>query len=110
LIPVLASSVDTCWAVNAVHHFDDLALAATELARVLKPGGNLLLIEEDLSNHHIGPSAEGAHRHGPVPVDPDHLDELLTAAGLTATRSADRTLGGVEATVTTFSKPNAATS
>jgi SAM-dependent methyltransferase len=110
VIPVLASSVDMCWAVNAAHHFDDLALAASELARVLKPGGTLLLIEEDLSNHHMGRSGEGADRHGPVPVDPDHLNELLTAAGLTVTGSEDRTIGGVEATVTTSAKPSTTTS
>ena len=65
-IPVLASSVDAAWAINAVHHFDDLALAASELARVLRPGGRLLLIEEDLtSGAHTRYSGEDAHSHGP---------------------------------------------
>ena len=111
VIPVLASSIDAAWAINVVHHFDDLALAASELARVLRPGGRLLLIEVDLtSGAHMRFSGEDAHSHGPVPVDPDHLNELLAAAGLTVTGSVDRTIGGVEATVFTSSKPDIATS
>ncbi len=110
-IPVLANSVDSAWAVNAVHHFADLALAASELARVLKPGGRLLLIEEDLtSGAHMRYAGEDARGHRPVPVDPDHLRELLAAAGLTVTGSVDRAIGGVEATVFTSSKPDIAMS
>jgi ubiquinone/menaquinone biosynthesis C-methylase UbiE len=104
-LPVPSDSVDSAWAINAVHHFDDLSLAADELARVLRGGGRLLLIEENFTRGaHTSYSSEYAHKHGPDPVDPDRLNELLTRVGLTVTESGSRTIGGVNATVITASK------
>lgn len=101
-LPVPGCSIDGALAVNAAHHFDALEDAATELARVLKPGGRLLLIEEDFR------SADHPHRDdmpgAPDPIDPAHVADLLAAAGLSITDSDHRTIGGVPATVIAATK------
>ena len=46
-IPTDDQSVDAVWTVNTMHHWMDLDAAIHELARVLRPGGRLLLVDED---------------------------------------------------------------
>ena len=46
-IPADDHSVDALWTVNTMHHWTDLDQAVNELARVLRPGGRLLLVDED---------------------------------------------------------------
>jgi ubiquinone/menaquinone biosynthesis C-methylase UbiE len=46
-IPADDRSVDALWTVNTMHHWTDLDAAVRELARVLRPGGRLLLVDED---------------------------------------------------------------
>jgi ubiquinone/menaquinone biosynthesis C-methylase UbiE len=46
-IPADDHSVDAVWTVNTMHHWMDLDAAIHELARVLRPGGRLLLVDED---------------------------------------------------------------
>src|SRR5579884_2358047 len=40
LLPVADGSLDVVWASQVVHHIDDLPRCATELRRVLRPGGS----------------------------------------------------------------------
>lgn len=42
-LPVAAGSVDIAWISAVVHHIPDLDAAAAELARVLRPGGRVLI-------------------------------------------------------------------
>jgi SAM-dependent methyltransferase len=42
-VPLRGGAVDAAWLSVVVHHFDDLAQAAREVRRVLKPGGMVLL-------------------------------------------------------------------
>ncbi len=95
-LPVEPDSVDAMWAVNATHHFGDLERFAAELTRVLRPGGRVVLVEEDLD--HPG-------HHGPHKVDVDALLVLFTSAGLAEAASAYRTVAGTPATVITTVKP-----
>ena len=99
-LPVEAGSVDALWSVNATHHFADLARFAAELARVLRPGGRMVLVEEDLSHsgHPFAMVAGGTH-DGPHAIDVDALVGLLSNVGLVDASSTYRTVGGTPATV-----------
>lgn len=81
-IPVPDRSVDRLLALNVMHHLEDLDQTTSELARVLKPGGRLVLIDEDFAHpeHSFAQVADGNH-HGPDLVDAEHLAQLLTTAG-----------------------------
>ena len=46
-IPADDRSIDALWTVNTLHHWTDMNAAVHELARVLPPGGRLLLVDED---------------------------------------------------------------
>lgn len=46
-IPADDHSVEAVWTVNTMHHWTDLDAAIHELSRVLRPGGRLLLVDED---------------------------------------------------------------
>lgn len=105
-LPAESRSIDAAWAVNAVHHFADLEQATAELWRVLRPGGSVLLVEEDfVSTHHPYQGTPG-HGHGPGDVDPDHITALLTERGFGVVGSEHRSIGGVPATVLTATKPD----
>ena len=126
-IPATDGSVDAVWAVNTMHHWVDSERAAVEIARVLRPGGRIVLVDEDfadpahpeyerfgskLTDHHA--SEDGAqgepghddHDHGFSMVDAQQMADLLRAAGLvdvdTATRLvAERPVIAVTATAPT---------
>jgi ubiquinone/menaquinone biosynthesis C-methylase UbiE len=42
-IPIVGGACDFAWLSTVVHHFDDLLLVASELRRVLRPGGTVLV-------------------------------------------------------------------
>jgi ubiquinone/menaquinone biosynthesis C-methylase UbiE len=49
-IPVGDGSIDALWSVNAMHHWTDLDRALREIHRVLRPGGRLVLVDEDFED------------------------------------------------------------
>ncbi len=105
-LPVAAGSVDALWAVNATHHFADLDSFAAELARVLRPGSRVALVEEDLSHpDHPFATVAGAGHHGPHAIDADALLARFARAGLRETSSTYRPVAGTPATVITARKP-----
>jgi ubiquinone/menaquinone biosynthesis C-methylase UbiE len=85
-IPTADGSVDAVWTVNTMHHWTDLDAAMGELARVLRPGGRLLLVDEDFDDP-AHPAFERmqnrrAHRaHHFATIDPVDVAAKLSAAG-----------------------------
>jgi len=102
-LPVPDSSVDAAWATNAMHHFDDLEAAAVELARVLKPGGRAVFVEEQFTDprhpsyESFGGNQADDHEHRFHAVDLAHVSETMEAAGLEVVEAADTLVAGVPA-------------
>ncbi len=85
-IPADDRSVDALWTVNTMHHWTDLDAAVDELARVLRPGGRLVLVDEDFDapTHpafaHM--KRRKAHRsHHFTEIDPSAVEAKLIAVG-----------------------------
>jgi ubiquinone/menaquinone biosynthesis C-methylase UbiE len=107
-IPADDHSVDALWTVNTMHHWTDMDAAITEFARVLRPGGRVLLADEafdDVSHpayEHM--EKRRAHRqHHFAEIDPEAVAEKLRAAGFASAEGsmasmADRPVKLVRAT------------
>lgn len=87
-LPVEADSIDVAWMVNVAHHIGDLAGAASELFRVVKPGGRVLIVDEDFSDetHPKFEQMKARHHHHddedhPTTIDFDGFGDQLRTAG-----------------------------
>ena len=85
-LPLDAQSVDALWTVNTVHHWTDVASALRELGRVLRPGGRLVLVDEDMAApahpfYERMKKHRGAHRLQFDEVDPQAVGALLKEHG-----------------------------
>lgn len=104
-----AESVDAAWAVNSMHHWTDQDAAIAELARILRPGGRLLLADEDFEDpdhpeHEQFAERHAEHSHHFDMVDPERVAAGLRAAGLEIGTAGKELLAGrptllVQATV-----------
>jgi SAM-dependent methyltransferase len=85
-LPFEAQTIDALWTVNTVHHWTDLASAICELRRVLRPGGRLVLVDEDMADpahpfHERMKKQRGSHRLQFDEVDPQAVGALLEQHG-----------------------------
>ncbi|RCV55720.1 class I SAM-dependent methyltransferase [Marinitenerispora sediminis] len=61
-LPLRDASVDKVMSICAIEHFDDGPAALREMARVLKPGGDLVMSADCLSRRDAWPALFEAHR------------------------------------------------
>lgn len=115
-LPVGDATIDALWAVNTMHHWVDPGQGVAEIARVLRPGGRILLVDEDFDDpghpdhdrfrdrhadhdhaddHDHGEGDEGfADRHGFTMVDAADMAEALEAKGLVSIEADKRMMIG----------------
>lgn len=110
-LTIPAASIDGAWAVNAMHHWVDPEAAAAELARVLRPGARIVLVDEDFADPTHPDAARkaakghGPHRHGFSPVEADTMADHLTEVGLVDVEAGKQTMAGRPALVVTAWAP-----
>jgi len=88
-LPFAAGSFDVVMSVCAIEHFDDGAAALAEMARVLRPGGDLVMSADALTRAERWPDKLARHRvryHVKHTYPADTLTKLLDAAGLDVVR------------------------
>ena len=101
-IPAGDRSVDAIWAVNTMHHWVDVGAGVAEIARVLRPNGRILLVDELFTDpshpdHDRFGSEHGDQHHGFTMVDADQMGDLLRAAGFVDVDASNRSIAGVPA-------------
>lgn len=103
-IPLADGTVDALWTVNTIHHWTDRERASQELARVLKKGGRVLLVDEDLEHpahpeHRRVRASRERHGHPFDEVDPEQIADALTRAGFSEASGSHTMIAGRPAKV-----------
>jgi SAM-dependent methyltransferase len=84
-LPFADGTFDRVMSICAIEHFDDGALALDEIARVLKPGGELVMSADALTLAKRWPKLYAAHcdrYHVQRTYSHDQLGDLLAVRGL----------------------------
>lgn len=98
-IPVDDRTIDAIWAVNTMHHWVDVERGVAEIARVLRPDGRVLLVDEVFTDPSHPDFARfgtdhGPEHHGFTMVEADEMGALLRAAGLTDVDASNDPIAG----------------
>lgn len=93
-------SVHVIMAVNTMHHWTDMDAACVELARILRPGGRMFLVDENFEDpshpdHEMWTSGDDdEHDHHFHMVDTEVITSKLAAAGVVVTAHGHDTIVG----------------
>ena len=72
-LPLPGDSITVVWAINSIHHWDDVGEGLREVRRVLRTDGRFLVTEEDV---------DGRFGHGDAPLsDPNMAAHAIGEAG-----------------------------
>lgn len=99
-LPAADHKVNAVWSVNTMHHWNSVADGAVEIARVLAPGGRMVLVDENFSDPRHPNSEEWHKRHGEDShhgfsmVDAAEMGDLMTDAGLVDVVAEQRDMAG----------------
>ncbi len=88
-LPFGDASFDVVMSVCAIEHFDDGPAALAEMARVLRPGGDLVMSADALTRAEKWPALAARHReryHVKSTYTGEHLAKLLDDVGITVVR------------------------
>lgn len=115
-IPAGDGSIDAVWAVNTMHHWVDVDRGVAEIARVLRPGGRVVLVDESFTDpshpdherfgSDLGSEQHGPEHHGFTMVEANHMADLLRAAGLGDVDTSLDRVAGRPVIALTASKPS----
>lgn len=85
-LPFADSQFDRVVVVDAMHHFANQTLAVSELSRILKPGGRIVIEEPDIRQARVKLIALGEKLAlmGSHFYPPQHIRLMLIGAGLSA--------------------------
>lgn len=106
-LPANDDSIDAVWSVNTMHHWIEPAAATEEIVRVLRPGGRVILVDEDFQDpthpdsKQFGSGENDLEHHGFTLVDANEMGDLFSAAGLKDVSASKKTVAGRPAIVVT---------
>lgn len=103
-LPAADASIDAVFTVNTMHHWTDPDRALAEIRRVLRPGGRVLLVDEDFDDpahpeHAHVQQRRARHHHHFESISPAVFAEKLRALGFTAVTGEIATVAGRPAKV-----------
>ena len=98
-LPLPDQSADGVWSVNTMHHWTDPQAAAVEIARILRPSGRLVLVDEDFEDpqhpdHERFAARHAGSGHGFTMVEAEATGELFQNAGLTGVEATKEPIDG----------------